>query len=251
MDRETGFHNLMATTGTTPRDLSDPALYVNREFSWLDFNARVLALAADPSHPLLERCKFLAIFSSNLDEFFMVRVAGVIEALEAGRPSSTPDRLPREQVLEGIRERVLELVDLQASVWRDDVRPALAAEGIVVANIDDLPEGGQADLHSRFEREIEPVLIPLAVGPGLPFPYISGLSLNLGLTVRDPHTGESRFARVKVPRMLPRFVRGGDMLVPVEQVIAANLGRVFPGMEITRRVLFRVTRDADFSISDE
>ena len=251
MDRETGFHNPMATTGTTPRDLSDPALYVNREFSWLDFNARVLALAADPSHPLLERCKFLAIFSSNLDEFFMVRVAGVIEALEAGRPSSTPDRLPREQVLEGVRERVLELVDLQASVWRDDVRPALAAEGIVVANIDDLPEGGQADLHSRFEREIEPVLIPLAVGPGLPFPYISGLSLNLGLTVRDPHTGESRFARVKVPRMLPRFVRGGDMLVPVEQVIAANLGRVFPGMEITRRVLFRVTRDADFSISDE
>jgi len=251
MHRETGFHELMATTGTMSRDLSDPALYVNREFSWLDFNARVLALAADPSQPLLERCKFLAIFSSNLDEFFMVRVAGVIEALEAGRPSSTPDRLPREQVLGGIRERVLELVDLQASVWRDDVRPALAAEGIVVANIDDLPEGGQADLHSRFEREIEPVLIPLAVGPGLPFPYISGLSLNLGLTVRDPHTGESRFARVKVPRMLPRFVRGGDMLVPVEQVIAANLGRVFPGMEITRRVLFRVTRDADFSISDE
>jgi polyphosphate kinase len=251
MDRETGFHGPMATTGTTPRDLSDPALYVNREFSWLDFNARVLALAADPAQPLLERCKFLAIFSSNLDEFFMVRVASVIGALEAGRPSSTPDRLSREQVLARIRERVLELVDLQASVWRDDVRPALAAEGIVVANIDDLPGGAQADLHSRFEREIEPVLIPLAVGPGLPFPYISGLSLNLGLTVRDPHTGESRFARVKVPRTLPRFVRGGDMLVPVEQVIAANLGRVFPGMEITRRVLFRVTRDADFSISDE
>jgi polyphosphate kinase len=251
MDRETGFHGPMASTGTTPRDLSDPALYFNREFSWLDFNARVLALAADPSQPLLERCKFLAIFSSNLDEFFMVRVASVIEALEAGRPSSTPDRLPREQVLEGIRERVLELVDLQASVWRDEVRPSLAAEGIVVANIDDLPGSAQADLHIRFEREIEPVLIPLAVGPGLPFPYISGLSLNLGLTVRDPHTGESRFARVKVPRTLPRFVRGGDILVPVEQVIAANLGRVFPGMEITRRVLFRVTRDADFSISDE
>ena len=146
MDRETGFHGPMATTGTTPRDLSDPALYVNREFSWLDFNARVLALAADPSQPLLERCKFLAIFSSNLDEFFMVRVASVIEALEAGRPSSTPDRLSREQVLAGIRERVLELVDLQASVWRDDVRPALAAEGIVVANIDDLPGGAYACL---------------------------------------------------------------------------------------------------------
>lgn len=248
---QTRFDALMATLGTAPRDLSDPTLYVNREFSWLDFNARVLALAADRSQPLLERCKFLAIFSSNLDEFFMVRVAGVMDAIEAGRPSSTPDQLPREEVLAGIRERVLELTDLQASVWRDDVRPALADEGIVVTNLDDLPEAARDDLHARFEREIEPVLIPLAVGPGLPFPYISGLSLNLGLTVRDPHTGESRFARVKVPRTLPRFVRAGEMLVPVEQVIAANLGEVFPGMEITRRVLFRVTRDADFSISDE
>jgi len=248
---EKGFDARMATLGTTSRDLSDPAIYVNREFSWLDFNARVLALAADPSQPLLERCKFLSIFSSNLDEFFMVRVASVIDALEAGRTSSTPDQLPREEVLTGIRERVLELTALQASVWRDEVRPALAAEGIVVANIDDLSEAAQDDLNVRFEREIQPVLIPLAVGPGLPFPYISSLSLNLGLTVRDPDTGESRFARVKVPRMLPRFVRAGDMLVPVEQVIAANLGEVFPGMNITRRVLFRVTRDADFSISDE
>ena len=241
----------MATVGSLPRDLSDPALYVNREFSWLDFNARVLALAADHSQPLLERCKFLAIFSSNLDEFFMVRVAGVMDALEAGRPSSTPDQLPRDEVLAGIRERVLELVDLQASVWRDDIRPALAAEGIVITNIDELPDGAEEDLRGRFEREIEPVLIPLAVGPGLPFPYISGLALNLGLTVRDPESGESRFARVKVPRMMPRLVRAGDMLVPVEQVISSNLGQVFPGMEITRRVLFRVTRDADFSISDE
>ncbi len=246
-----GFDARMSTVGSIPRDLSDPALYVNREFSWLDFNARVLALAADQSQPLLERCKFLAIFSSNLDEFFMVRVAGVIDALEDGRPSSTPDQLPRDQVLSGIRERVLELIDLQASIWRDDVRPSLAAEGIVIANIDDLAAGDQDDLRERFEREVEPVLIPLAVGPGLPFPYISGLALNLGLTVRDPDSGESRFARVKVPRMLPRLLRGGEMLVPVEQVIASNLGQVFPGMEITRRVLFRVTRDADFSISDE
>ncbi len=241
----------MATVGSIPRDLSDPALYVNREFSWLDFNARVLALAADHAQPLLERCKFLAIFSSNLDEFFMVRVAGVMDAIEAGRPSSTPDQLPRDAVLAGIRERVLELVALQASIWRDDVRPSLASEGIVITNIDELPMPAQDDLGIRFEREIEPVLIPLAVGPGLPFPYISGLALNLGLTVKDPDTGESRFARVKVPRMLPRLVRAGEMLVPVEQVIAANLGRVFPGMEVTRRVLFRVTRDADFSISDE
>jgi polyphosphate kinase len=241
----------MSTAGEITRDLADPSLYINREFSWLDFNARVLALAADDSQPLLERCKFLAIFSSNLDEFFMVRVASTMEALEEGRASSTPDRLPREDVLSGIRERVLELVDLQASVWRDDVRPALAAEGIVIANIDDLPADDLADMQGRFEREVAPVLIPLAVGPGLPFPYISGLSLNLGLTVRDPQSGETRFARVKVPRMMPRFLPIGDALVPVEQAIAANLGVLFPGMEITRRVLFRVTRDADFSISDE
>ena len=241
----------MATTGEMTRDLADPSLYINREFSWLDFNARVLALAADDAQPLLERCKFLSIFSSNLDEFFMVRVASTMDALEAGRASSTPDRLSREEVLSGIRERVLELVDLQASVWRDDVRPALAAEGIVIANIDDLVPDDLADMQARFEREVAPVLIPLAVGPGLPFPYISGLSLNLGLTVRDPQSGETRFARVKVPRMMPRFLPIGGVLLPVEQAIAANLGVLFPGMEITRRVLFRVTRDADFSISDE
>jgi polyphosphate kinase len=241
----------MATTGEITRDLADPSLYINREFSWLDFNARVLALAADDAQPLLERCKFLSIFSSNLDEFFMVRVASAMDALEAGRASSTPDRLSREEVLSGIRERVLELVDLQASVWRDGVRPALAAEGIVIANIDDLPPDDLDDMQRRFEREVAPVLIPLAVGPGLPFPYISGLSLNLGLTVRDPQSGETRFARVKVPRMMPRFLPIGGVLVPVEQAIAANLGVLFPGMEITRRVLFRVTRDADFSISDE
>lgn len=241
----------MATIGEMTRDLADPSLYINREFSWLDFNARVLALAADDAQPLLERCKFLSIFSSNLDEFFMVRVASTMDALKAGRASSTPDRLSREEVLSGIRERVLELVDLQASVWRDDVRPALAAEGIVIANIDDLVPDDLADMQARFEREVAPVLIPLAVGPGLPFPYISGLSLNLGLTVRDPQSGETRFARVKVPRMVPRFLPIGGVLLPVEQAIAANLGVLFPGMEITRRVLFRVTRDADFSISDE
>lgn len=143
------------------------------------------------------------------------------------------------------------MVALQASVWRDDVRPTLAAEGIVVANVSDMPRAVLDELDVLFTREVEPMLIPLAVGPGLPFPYVSGLSLNLGLTVRDPSSGESRFARVKVPPMLPRLVRAGDVLVPVEQAIAANLGHLFPGMEITRRVLFRVTRDADLSISDE
>ena len=242
----------MATTdGIDVRDLTDPALYVNRELSWLDFNSRVLELAEDESQPLLERAKFLAIFSSNLDEFFMVRVASVMDAIEAGRPSSTPDQLPREEVLARIRQRVLELIQRQAACWRDSVRPALVREGIVVTNLEDLPAEGRADLDHRFAREVAPVLIPLAVGPGLPFPYISGLALNLGLDVHDPRTGESRFARIKVPNMVPRLIRAGDALVPVEQIIAANLDDFFPGMEIRRRVFFRVTRDADFSISDE
>ncbi len=242
----------MTTAPAPPApDLRDPALYVNRELSWLDFNARVLALAGDPAMPLLERCKFLAITSSNLDEFFMVRVASVLDALEAGRKPSTPDQLARERVLELVRERTQAMVAEQGRVWSEVVRPALAAEGIVIRRADDLPEAAAHDLRRRFEREVFPVLTPLAVGPGLPFPYISGLSLNLGLTVRDPETGETRFARVKVPRMLPRLLRAGDVLVPLEQVIAANLDRVFPGMEITRTALFRVTRDADFEISDE
>ena len=239
------------TSGTEPRDLTDPRLYVNRELSWLDFNSRVLELAEDESQPLLERAKFLAIFSSNLDEFFMVRVASVLDAIEAGRPSSTPDQLPREEVMARIRQRVLELIQRQAACWRDSVRPQLVREGIVVTNLEDLPAEDRADLDRRFEREVAPVLIPLAVGPGLPFPYISGLALNLGLDVHDPRTGESRFARIKVPKMVPRLVRAGDALVPVEQIIAANLDDFFPGMEIRRRVFFRVTRDADFSISDE
>ncbi len=246
-----GDDHLMATTSAQARDLTDPGLYVNRELSWLDFNARVLELAEDPSQPLLERCKFLAIFSSNLDEFFMVRVASVLDAIEAGRPSSTPDQLPREAVLAGIRERVLVMSARQSACWRDDVRPALAREGIVIANLNDLPADDRADLDRRFEREMAPILIPLAVGPGLPFPYISGLALNLGLDVHDPRTGESRFARIKVPNMIPRLVRAGETLVPVEQVIGAHLDKLFPGMEIRRRVFFRVTRDADFSISDE
>lgn len=232
-------------------DLGAPELYTNRELSWLDFNARVLALAADAGQPLLERCKFLAIFSSNLDEFFMVRVAATQEAAAAGRRSSTPDRMPREDVLSRVAVRVRELVDEQHRIWEHDIRPRLAEAGIVVADLGSLSPEDRAAADDGFERQALPVLTPLAVGPGLPFPYISGLSLNLGLIVRDPETGERRFARVKVPPGLPRLFPAGGAMVPLEQLMGAHVHRLFPGMEIARSVLFRVTRDADFDISDD
>lgn len=236
--------------GSEP-DLSDPGYYINRELSWLEFNARVLALAGTPEVPLLERCKFLGIFASNLDEFFMVRVATVQDAYEAGRLSSTPDRLPREEVLDRISQRVRELVLDAARVWGEEVRPALAAEGIEVVPLAELTAGERRDVDERFDREVYPALTPLAVGPGLPFPYISGLSLNIGLSVRDPATGQTRFARVKVPPRLPRFLAAGDRLVALDEVISHHIARLFPGMEIVALTTFRVTRDADFSISDE
>jgi polyphosphate kinase len=243
----------MTTTRAAPPgpDLTDPALYINRELSWLDFNARVLALARDPGQPLLERCKFLAIFSSNLDEFFMVRIAAVQDALEAGRPSSTPDQMPREEVLERAAARVRELTDEQSRVWMEEVRPALAEAGIEIAAFRDLRPAEREEVDAQFDREVYPVLTPLAVGPGLPFPYISGLSLNLGLRVRDPVTGETRFARIKVPPRLSRFLKADDRLVPLEEVMEGHVERLFPGMEIVDLTHFRVTRDADFSISDE
>ncbi|MFP5451382.1 MAG: polyphosphate kinase 1 [Thermoleophilia bacterium] len=242
----------MSTPPTDPaRDLADPALYINRELSGLEFNARVLSLARAQDVPLLERCKFLAIFANNLDEFFMVRVATVQDALEAGRVPSTPDQLPRDVVLDGIARRVRELVAELDTTWRGELHPALEAEGIRITTLDDLTPDERRDADERFDREVYAALTPLAVGPGLPFPYISGLSLNLGLWVRDPANGETRFARVKVPPRLPRFLPAGERLVPLEQVIEHHIARLFPGMEIVASTLFRVTRDADFSISDE
>jgi polyphosphate kinase len=232
--------------------LEDPAdRFLNRELSWLDFNARVLALARDTGVPLLERCKFLAIFTSNLDEFFMVRVATVQDALEAGRLPSTPDKLAREDVLDRIQEQVAELTAEQSRVWNEELRPELAAAGIRVTDYADLGAEERRAVDERFDREVYPVLTPLAVGPGLPFPYISGLSLNLGLRVRDPVNGETRFARVKVPPRLPRLIPVDDRLVFIEDVIEAHVERLFPGMEVVEAARFRVTRDADFSISDE
>jgi polyphosphate kinase len=243
----------MTTAPEAPaaRELSDQALYINRELSWLDFNARVLALARDQGVPLLERCKFLAIFTSNLDEFFMVRVATVQDALEAGRLPSTPDKLGREVVLDRIQERVAELTAEQSRIWDEELRPELAAAGILVTDYGDLGAEERRAVDERFDREVYPVLTPLAVGPGLPFPYISGLSLNLGLRVRDPVNGETRFARVKVPPRLPRLIPVDDRLVFIEDVIEAHVERLFPGMEVIEAARFRVTRDADFSISDE
>ena len=226
---------------------------LNRELSWLDFNARVLELAEDPQVPLLERVKFCSIFSSNLDEFFMVRVGGLMRQAEAAMPMRSVDGQTPQAVLARIRERALALTERQSAVWTGEVQPALAAEGIVVGTCVDCTNEELAELAALFDRELYPVLTPLAVGPGQPFPYISGLSLSLGLFVRDPDSGEERFARIKVPETLPRFVRVGErgLLLPVEEVIGHFLPWLFPGMEIGERAVFRVARDADFEVSDE
>ncbi len=226
---------------------------LNRELSHLEFHARVLELATDESQPLLERVKFCAIFSSNLDEFFQVRVAGLLGQAEAGVTMRSADGLTPQQALARIRERVLELSALQSRLWRRDLRPALAAEGVTVGGIEDLGTKELAQLEKRFHREIYPVLTPLAVGPGQPFPYISGLSLSLAIFAEDPETGEERFARVKIPEGLPRFfdLGGRGLYVPLEQIIAHFLPTLFPGVMIVERGVFRVTRDADFEVSDD
>jgi polyphosphate kinase len=226
---------------------------LNRELSWLDYNARVLALAGDDQLPLLERAKLCRYFSSNLDEFFMVRVAGLMGQAAAGVTVRSADGRSPQETLAAIRERVLELAASQAKLWKRDLRPALAEQGIVIAQVEDCTEKELEELTERFEREIYPVLTPLAVGPGQPFPYISGLSLSLGVFVRDPDSGEERFARVKVPELLPRFLPVGErgLHLPLERVMRHFLPRLFPKMEITECSAFRVTRDADFEVSDE
>jgi len=231
----------------------DPGRFLNRELSWLDFNARVLAIAEDPERPLLERVKFLAIFSDNLDEFFEVRVAGLVEQLSAGLRTTTPDGLDLVDQLRAIRTRADELVARQAAVFAKEVAPALADGGIHFVDWDELAGGDRAYLDTMFAERIFPVLTPLAVDPAHPFPYISNLSLNLAVTVRDGTTGEQRFARVKVPPLLPRFLvlPDNERFVPLEQVIAAKLDTLFPGMEILDHHVFRVTRDADFELEDE
>ena len=225
---------------------------LNRELSHLEFHARVLELATDASLPLLERLNYCSIFSSNLDEFFQVRVAGLLGQAESGLAVRSADGLTPQQALARIRERVLELAALQSRLWKRELRPALAAEGITVGGLEDLREKELAQLERRFTREIYPVLTPLAVGPGHPFPYISGLSLSLGIFAEDPDIGEARFARVKIPEGIPRlFELAGGLYVPLEQIIAHFLPTLFPGVIIAERAVFRVTRDADFEVSDD
>jgi polyphosphate kinase len=237
-----------------PSDLDDPRLYNNRELSWIEFNARVLELAEQDDMPLLERLKFAAIFTSNLDEFFTIRVAGLHDQVDAGLSDPGPDGRTPSQVIDELRERIVELYERQTGCVERELRPVLAEHGISIVSMDDVPEAECAALNERFRREIFPVLTPLAVGLGRPFPYISNLSLSLAVLVRDPQTQVTTFARVKVPKeMLPRFVPTSQRttFVALEDLIAANLDALFPGMEIVDHGFFRVTRDADFDISDE
>jgi polyphosphate kinase len=233
--------------------VTDEARLLNRELSWLDYNARVLARAADPGLPALERSRNCAYFSSNLDEFFQVRVAGLMGQEESGLLVRSPDGRTPQQTLAAVRAKTLELTADQAKLWKRELRPALEDGGVVVGDVDDANKKELEELERRFERDVFPILTPLAVGPGQPFPYISPLSLSLGIFVRDPETGEERFARVKVPELLPRFLAIGDrgLFVPLERVIRHFLPRLFPGMEIVECCAFRVTRDADFEVSDE
>jgi polyphosphate kinase len=233
--------------------VTDEARLLNRELSWLDYNARVLARAADPGLPVLERSRSCAYFSSNLDEFFQVRVAGLMGQEESGLLVRSPDGRTPQETLAAVRAKTLELTADQAKLWKRELRPALEDGGIVVGDVDDANKKELEEVERRFDRDVFPILTPLAVGPGQPFPYISPLSLSLGIFVRDPETGEERFARVKVPELLPRFLAIGDrgLFLPLERVIRHFLPRLFPGMEILECCAFRVTRDADFEVSDE
>jgi polyphosphate kinase len=256
-----------APPATTPVAITDQLpedRYLNRELGWLEFNARVLALAADNSLPLLERAKFLAIFASNLDEFYMVRVAGLKRRDEMGLSALSADGLtPREQ-LSRIGEQTQQIAGRHARVFLDSVLPALGEEGIYIITWADLDQAEREQLSSYFNEQVFPVLTPLAVDPAHPFPFVSGLSLNLAVTVRQPEDGGQHFARVKVPDNVDRFVelggRGGAdgtdgqaviRYLPLEELIAVFLPALFPGMEIVEHHAFRITRNADFEVEED
>ena len=245
----------MEAVTATPEapSLDAPELYTNRELSWLQFNERVLELTEDENTPLMERLKFLAIYASNLDEFIMVRLAGLYDQVEAGIDARGADGLSPGETVERIVERTRQLAKRHVGQWEHEVRPALAEHGIRVIDCDQCAGEELEAIDRQFADQIFPVLTPLAVGPGRPFPYISNLSLSIAVWLRDPVTRTETFARVKVPKeVLPRFVEiGGRTFVPLEAIIARHLDVLFPGMEILRHDYFRVTRDADFTVSDE
>ena len=244
-------------------DLSNPTYYINRELSTIEFNRRVLMESLREEHPLLERVKFCAIYNNNMDEFFMVRVASIKQQVMMGITDSGADGLtPREQLV-AIHRTVTALLEQQMSHWRQTLRPQLAQAGIHILDYSDLKKRQIKRLADYFEREIFPVLTPLAFDPGHPFPHISNLSMNLAVVIRDPDDGVTHFARVKVPSTLPRLVPlnplDPDELTPpavqqfvwVEQVIVDNLGRLFPGMELVASHPFRVTRNTDMEIQED
>ena len=239
-----------------PYDLAAPDLepdrFLDREVSWLHFNARVLELAEDEALPLLERVRFLAIFASNLDEFFMVRVAGLKRRIDAGLAVRSVSGLMPRQVLEQIWRTTSELLARQAELFRDVIVPSLAKENIELVRWDDLTRDEQKQCKKLFKDRVFPVLTPLAVDPAHPFPYISGLSLNIAVLVRNPKSGKEHFARVKVPPIFERFVPvGNQRFVPLEDVIGEHLKRLFPGMEVIGAHTFRVTRNEDLEVEED
>jgi polyphosphate kinase len=238
----------------TDPDLSDPSLYFNRELSWLDFNDRVLQLAEDPRNPLLERVNFSAIYQDNLDEFFMVRVAGLHDQVEQKVGAHGADGMSAGDVISLLRKRAIGLRARLNRCFEDEIRPALAEHGIRIISLDDANDSEREEIEQIFQHQVFPALTPLVIGRGRPFPYISNLSLNWGVLLRNPEKDEEVAARVKVPKeLLRRFVSVGDGLtfIPLEDVVAANLDDLFPGMEIVHASLFRVTRDTDYDVSDE
>ncbi|MEV7007147.1 RNA degradosome polyphosphate kinase [Streptosporangium sp. NPDC051022] len=237
----------------TPEGLPLPQeRFLNREESWLQFNQRVLELAEDSDLPLLERVRFLAIFASNLDEFFRVRVAGLKRRMATGLLLRTKSGLKPREELARIAAIADDLAQRHSVCFHERLRPQLASEGIEIVRWDDLGRDERTEMRKLFRERIRPVLTPLAVDPAHPFPYISGLSLNLAVTVRNPATGTTVFARVKVPSQLPRFVAASkDRFVPLEDVIAAHLGQLFKGMEVVEHHVFRVTRNEDLDVDED
>ncbi|WP_405064103.1 RNA degradosome polyphosphate kinase [Kribbella sp. NBC_01505] len=237
----------IAAAGDLPADR-----FSDRELSWLAFNQRVLELAENDTVPLLERAKFLAIFASNLDEFYMVRVAGLKRRIAAGVAVKAASGLLPREVLDRSLSRSRELMDRQAETWHKVIQPALTEQGIDILRWVDLEVSEREEMTRFFRDRVFPVLTPLAVDPSHPFPYISGLSLNLAVVVRNPDTGGEHFARVKVPPLLPRFVQVAEgRFVPLEDVIATHLGQLFPGMEVTQHHTFRVTRNEDLEVEED